>query len=162
MSDSEVHHDHSVDRAYDYYDCDPAVLAEEDIGRLLSQDAADAGFTVLGVPQFHRFAGGGFSQILLFAESHGAIHGSPEKGHCLEVTIHSCYVLGLSDKQKTPDEKAADLHRLWSARLRPERIVTYPERRRATRGSRDFHHLYEEAEAVIPMQGRRARKQARG
>src|SRR6185436_19609931 len=87
----------SVDRARDFYGAKPEVLAHPDLKQLLTADILAVGFTLVMEPQFHRFKGGGngISFLAMLKESYVAIHTAPEKGDCLEITIHTCEVEGV-------------------------------------------------------------------
>ncbi len=134
---SSVRHDHSVDSAWDFYGCNPDVLSCPHLGKLLHQAVLESGFTPACDPpyQFRSFPGGGASFLEMLEESHIALHGSPENTHCIEVTIHSCYVVGLGDARKPPSEKTRDLFVLLRKLLQPSRVEYLGERIRASANS---------------------------
>ena len=134
MSES-IRHDHSVDAAWDFYGCDLTALADPGLAEGLHADIIAAGFTPAcenPAYLFRRFDGGGVSFGELLMESHAVIHGSPENSSVVEVTIHSCYIVGLDDYRKTPKEKTKDLYELWRRRLKPTRVVPMGARIRAS------------------------------
>lgn len=122
----------SVDRALDFYGADSVALADQNLGQQLRDDIVAAGFTLVMPPQFHRFEGGGngISFLAMLMESHAAIHTAPEKGSCLEITIHTCEVDGIV-LEKTSVEKTDALIKIWTERFKPTRIIKFEERVRA-------------------------------
>ena len=123
----------SIDRAWDFYGADPAALNCPDLAAKLREDILSAGFTLaIDPPQFYRFSGGGngISFLAMLMESHAAIHTAPEKGNCLEITIHTCEVSGL-DIDTTPALKTKRLKELWVKRFNPTSVKTFRARPRA-------------------------------
>lgn len=164
MGDSTILHDHSRDAACDFYDCDPSALADPELEALL-EEAVRAEFTVIGTPQFHRFGeGGAISALYLLSESHVAIHGSPEKGHCIEVTIHTCCILGLpEERDRSHDDRARALKQRFAEILKPALTDEYPDRLRATRDSKIHGKRFKpNSGRVLSFREARPRKAAKG
>lgn len=122
----------SVDRALDFYGASPEALDDPGLCQRLWDDILAAGFTLVMPPQFHRFEGGGsgISFLAMLTESHAAIHTAPEKEGCLEITIHTCEVEGVSSG-KTPSEKTDALVQIWKDRFKPTRVISFGDRVRA-------------------------------
>jgi S-adenosylmethionine decarboxylase proenzyme len=73
----------------DLYDCDPAVLDDEDAIRACMMEAARrCGATIIS-QCFHRYSPQGVSGVVLIAESHLAIHTWPEHGYAA-VDLFTC------------------------------------------------------------------------
>ena len=127
----DTRHVGSVDYAWDFYGCrgDVLSLPAKKLEKLLVEDVRAAGFTLID-HVFHRFGpDGAISFLALIEESHVAIHGAPENGKLLEITIHTCIVEG-TFTSASPEKKKERLFRLWAGRFSPEKIDSFPERRR--------------------------------
>ncbi len=128
---TEVRHIGSADHAWDFYGCSGEILAQDarHIERTLVNDVREAGFTVLK-HVFHKFGpNGAISLLVLIEESHVAIHGAPENGELLEITIHTCCVEG-TNAARSAEAKKDDVYRRWKERFRPHHIHAFPERTR--------------------------------
>jgi S-adenosylmethionine decarboxylase proenzyme len=73
----------------DLYECDPAVLADEDVIRDVMLEAARRGGATIVAQCFHRFSPHGVSGMVVIAESHLAIHTWPEHGYAA-VDLFTC------------------------------------------------------------------------
>lgn len=73
----------------DMYDCDPAVLDDEDAVRAGMIDAARRCGATIVDQCFHRFSPHGVSGVVVIAESHLAIHTWPEHGYAA-VDLFTC------------------------------------------------------------------------
>lgn len=146
----EVRQIGSTDRAWDLYGC-----SREALGSLTQEgmdaDVQEAGFTIVG-SIFKRFEGGGagvsylcaFEYFCLIEESHVkvkwkifggvAIHTAPENT-CVELTIHTCDVAGLSSSGPSPKQKSIALLELWKKKLQPTHVSAFPLRRRGDKGA---------------------------
>ena len=124
-------HTGSVDYAWDFYGCRGEVLqlARDALFETLLRDVKDAQFTLLDHAKYRFGPDGAISFLGLISESHVAIHGAPENGKLLEITIHTCVVEGTSDGP-TPEEKKDALIAIWKKRFKPERIHEFEPRRR--------------------------------
>jgi len=73
----------------DYWDCDSALLNDEDaLGRLLTQAAHAAGATVMSL-RTHKFENLGVTAVAILAESHISIHTWPEAKYAA-VDFYTC------------------------------------------------------------------------
>ncbi|WP_437619022.1 adenosylmethionine decarboxylase [Sorangium sp. So ce1151] len=73
----------------DLYECDPAVLADEDVIRDAMLEAARRCGATIVAQCFHRFSPHGVSGVVVIAESHLAIHTWPEHGYAA-VDLFTC------------------------------------------------------------------------
>ena len=115
----DIRHTGSSDSAWDFFECDAAALAAAS-HRSLNKDVRDAGFTLVkGKSHFHRFQGGGegISYTAIIMESHIAIHTNPENHRLIEVTIHTCNMVGVV-AAVPPEVKKEKLLRLWERRFK--------------------------------------------
>lgn len=123
----EIRHHRSRDSAWDFFHCDPAVLAaitQEE----LDADVMDAGFTMFA-SGFKRFEGGGISYLAGINESNITIHNSPENHHSFELTIYTCDVTG-TGSTLSAEEKKKRLYEKWRERFKPQVVVELPTRER--------------------------------
>ena len=73
----------------EFYDCDPAVLADAPaMERIFLKAAADSGATILD-SRFHGFEPQGVSGVVIIAESHFTVHAWPEHDYAA-VDIFTC------------------------------------------------------------------------
>jgi S-adenosylmethionine/arginine decarboxylase-like enzyme len=130
----QTRHVGSVDYAWDFYGCNGAVLNLPDaaLERQLVADVKNAGFDFIG-HVFKRFgAGGAISFLALISESHIAIHGAPENGKLLEITIHTCIVHGTNDGPP-PEVKKDKLILAWRKAFQPSLVDPFPDRLRGSK-----------------------------